>query len=159
MSSGKLQQELQASKPFPSPAHEAVVGIMRTNELLQIRLTRLFREYGVTAQQYNILRILQGSGKPLPCLEIASRMITVVPAITGLIDRLEKAALVRRVRSETDRRVVNVGITDAGTALLAEAEEPLGTLHESLMGHMEPAELEALTALLDKVRAPHQTQD
>ena len=73
---------------------------MRTSDQLQIRFARLFREYGLTPSQYNILRILRGEGKPLPILEIASRTITVVPGITGLIDRLEQAGFVNRLRCE-----------------------------------------------------------
>ena len=68
------------------------MNIVRTSDQLQIRFARLLREYGLTSPtQYNILRILRGEGKPLPILEIASRTITVVPGITGLIDRLEQA--------------------------------------------------------------------
>ena len=69
---------------------------LRTSDQLQIRFTRLFRQYGLTPSQYNILRILRGDGRPLPILEIANRTVTVVPGITGLIDRLEQAQFVRR---------------------------------------------------------------
>ena len=79
---------------------------------MQIRFARLFREYGLTPSQYNVLRILRGEGKPLPILEIASRTITVVPGITGLIDRLEQAGFVNRLRCEKDRRVIYVALTD-----------------------------------------------
>ena len=71
--------------------------------------------------QYNILRILRGEGKPLPILEIASRTITVVPGITGLIDRLERAGFVNRLRCQKDRRVIYVArSTDQGTMTLAD---------------------------------------
>ena len=55
-------------------------------------------KHGLTPSQYNILRILRGEGKPLPIREIASRIIAVVPGITGLIDRLERAGFVNRLR-------------------------------------------------------------
>src|SRR6202049_1238819 len=90
MPTAKLQHELKKKRPFESPEQEAALGILRTSDQLQIRFARLLREHGLTPPQYNVLRILRGEGKPLPILEIASRTITVVPGITGLIDRLER---------------------------------------------------------------------
>src|ERR1700731_3141278 len=98
MTTPKLQHELKKKRPFESPEEEALLSVVRTSDQLQIRSARLLREYGRTSPpQYNILRILRGEGKPLPILEIASRTITVVPGITGLIDRLERAGIVNRV--------------------------------------------------------------
>src|SRR5579885_1842444 len=108
MAGGRLQRELKKRRPFDSPEQEAMLNIARTADRFGICFTRLFREYGLTPSQYNVLRILRGEGKPLPILEIASRTITVVPGITGLIDRLEKAGFVNRVRCEKDRRVIYV---------------------------------------------------
>src|SRR5438128_11023570 len=118
MASGKLQRELKKRRPFESPEQEAMLNIVRTGDRLQIHFTRLFREHGLTPSQYNVLRILRGEGKPLPCLEIAERTLTVVPGITGLIDRLEAAGLVERERSASDRRVVFVALTDRARKLL-----------------------------------------
>ena len=103
MTTPKLQHELKKKRPFESPEQEAALNIVRTSDQLQIRFARMLREHGLTPSQYNVLRILRGEGKPLAILEIASRTITVVPGITGLIDRLEKAGLVQRARCETDR--------------------------------------------------------
>ena len=98
MAEGQLQRELKKRRPFESPAQEAVLNLLRTNDQFMNRLVRLFREYGLTPSQYNVLRILRGEGKPMPILEIGDRMIQVVPAMTGLIDRLEKQDLVTRER-------------------------------------------------------------
>src|SRR6201990_3729827 len=104
MATAKLQHELKKKRPSESLGEEAVLNLVRTSDQLQIRFARLLREYGLTSPtQYNILRILRGEGKPLPILEIASRTITVVPGITGLIDRLEQAGLVHSPRCEEDR--------------------------------------------------------
>src|SRR5919206_4038126 len=112
MATPKLQHELKKKWPFESPEQEAALSILRTNDQLQIRFARLFREYGLTSSQYNVLRILRGEGKPLPILEIASRTVAVVPGITGLIDRLEHAGFVSRVRCEKDRRVIYVALAE-----------------------------------------------
>src|SRR6266446_1382125 len=85
-----LQHELKKNRPFESEEEEAALNIVRTSDQFQIRFARLLREYGLTPSQYNILRILRGEGKPMPILEIAGRTVTVVPGITGLVDRLEK---------------------------------------------------------------------
>ena len=70
----KLQRELKKRGPFASLPQEVILNIARTNDQLLIRVDRLFREYGLTGSQYNVLRILRGEGKPLPILEIAGRM-------------------------------------------------------------------------------------
>jgi DNA-binding MarR family transcriptional regulator len=155
MTTPKLQHELKKKRPFESPEQEAALNIVRTSDRLQIRGARLFREYGLKSpSQYNVLRILRGEGKPLPILEIASRTVTVVPGITGLIDRLEKAGFVNRVRCERDRRVIYVALTDHGTRTLAELDEPIVAMNRKLLGHLSQAELKELIRLLEKVREP-----
>jgi MarR family transcriptional regulator, 2-MHQ and catechol-resistance regulon repressor len=149
---GKLQQEIRKREPFASAEQEAVLNLFRTSDRMQHRFARLFREFGLTPSQYNILRILRGEGKAMPCLEIAQRTITVVPGITGLIDRLETSKLVSRLRSEEDRRVVNVSITQAGEEILARLDEPLLELHRKMMAHFSAEELAELTRLLEKAR-------
>ncbi len=111
------------------------------------------REFGLTPSQYNILRILRGEGKPLPCLEIASRMIQVVPAITGLIDRLEAQQLVQRERCSADRRVIYITITQAGLHLLEKMDRPVLESHKEVMSHMSVEEISQVTRLMEKIRS------
>jgi DNA-binding MarR family transcriptional regulator len=149
-----LQQEIKKRTPFDLPEQEAVLNLFRTTDQLQIRFARLFRQFGLTPQQYNILRILRGEGQPLPILEIAARMITVVPGITGLIDRLESAELVERKRCSEDRRVVYVAISLKALDLLRSIDEPLLVMHQQLLGHMSGEDLLLLSRLLEQARAP-----
>lgn len=149
-----LQRELKKTKPFESLAQEAILNVLRTNDQYQIRFSRLFRPFGLTPSQYNILRILRGEGAPLPILEIANRTITVVPGITGLIDRLEKEGFVARERCAKDRRVVYVALTDKARSTLAALDGPLEELHERLIGHLTKPELKELIRLLEKARGP-----
>lgn len=153
MTSG-LQREIKKKTPFDLPQQEALLNIVRTADQLQIRFARLFRKFGLTPQQYNILRILRGEGRPLPILEIASRMITVVPGITGLIDRLEAASLVERKRCDQDRRVIYVAIAKEAADLLAKIDAPLIAMHKELLGHLTDSELTTLINLLEKARQP-----
>src|SRR5580693_5516552 len=150
----KLQQELKKKRPFESPGQEAALNIVRTSDQLQIRCARLLREHDLTPSQYNVLRVLRGEGKPLPILEIASRTITVVPGITGLIDRLEQEGFVSRLRCEKDRRVIYVALTDQGMTTLSALDQPLNDLHHKLLDHLSRTELKDLIQLLEKVRAP-----
>src|SRR3954471_7244270 len=152
MSGGRLQQELKKRRPFDSPQEEATLNIARPADRFGIRFSRLFREYGLTSSQYNVLRILRGEGKPLPILEVAGRTVTVVPGITGLVDRLEQAGWVRRERCPDDRRVIFVAITEAAAELLARLDGPVKELHRKLFAHMAKAELESLIGLLEKAR-------
>ena len=131
MASHKLQAEIGKRRPFGSPREEAMLNLLRTADQVQIRFTRLFREYGLTSSQYNVLRILRGEGKPLPILEIAQRTVTVVPGITGLIDRLEQAGMVRRQRCPEDRRVIFVAISEPAIGLLARLDGPVQELQKA----------------------------
>ena len=152
MPTGQLQRELKKRQPFESPEVEAILNILRTSDQFHNRFGRLFRQYGLTSSQYNVLRILRGEGKPLPSLEIADRMVQVVPAITGLIDRLEKQKLVKRRRCTEDRRVVYVELTNKADRLLKEIDPVEVRLHKRLIGHLTRRELKELSRLLAKAR-------
>jgi DNA-binding MarR family transcriptional regulator len=154
MPGGRLQTELKKRRPFDLLEQEAALNIARTADRFGICFARLFREFGLTPSQYNVLRILRGEGKPLPILEVADRMLAVVPGITGLIDRLEAQGLVARERSTEDRRIVYVAITPKGVELLGRIDEPEAALHKKLIGHLTPDELRALIRLLEKARQP-----
>jgi len=149
---GRLQRELKKKRPFDSPEEEALLNLWRTHDRFQIQFARFFREFGLTSSQYNVLRILRGEAKRLPCLEIAERLITPVPAITGLIDRLEAMELITRDRSTDDRRVVFVAISPKGLDKIKQMDAPLAALHKQLIGHLTRAELSALSQLLEKAR-------
>ena len=149
----RLKDELKMRRPFDSLEQEALLNIMRTADQFQNRFGRLLREYDLTPSQYNILRILRGEGKPPPALEVAGRMIQVVPAITGLIDRLESAGMVTRARCTEDRRVVYIEITDKALRTLAKMDQPLNDMHRALLGHLTRAELKELIHTLEKARS------
>ena len=149
---GKLEGELKKRDGFATPQQSVVVGLLRTNDQFQYRFARLFREHRLTQPQYNVLRILRGEGAPLPCLEVADRLIAMVPAITGLVDKLEARGLVTRVRSESDRRVWLIDLTDAGRELLAQLDRPVLDLHARLCRALTDDECRQLAGLLEKAR-------
>ena len=140
-----LQREIRKKKPFELAEEEANLNLLRTAEALAFPFDRLFAESRISGPQYNILRILRGhGGRGLPCSEIGTQMISRMPDMTRLIDRLEQAGLVRRCRTTEDRRVVLTCITDEGLALLARLDRPVRELHEQTLGHLTHAELREL---------------
>ncbi|QDV35725.1 MarR family winged helix-turn-helix transcriptional regulator [Tautonia plasticadhaerens] len=152
MATRRLKDELKKRLPFDSLEQEASLNLARTADRHNIAFARLFREYGLTSSQYNVLRILRGEGGPLPILEVAGRMVAAVPGITGLVDRLEAMGLVCRDRSTEDRRVVFASITPRGTALLGRLDRPVAELHGRLLGHLSKADLAELIRLLEMAR-------
>src|SRR5688572_24503804 len=140
-----LKDEIKKKKPFDHPAEEAYLNLLRTTTVLAADFERLLKDAGLSEPQYNVLRILRGAsegargdggGVGLPCLEVASRMITRVPDITRLVDRLEAAGLVERSRTSEDRRVVLVKITKKGLEAISPLDGPLAEVHKRQMGHM-----------------------
>jgi len=150
-----LQKELQKKKPFECPEQEVAINLLRTTDFLSREGHALFERHGISGQQYNVLRILRGHRETgLPCQKIVAQMITQMPDITRLVDRLEASGFVRRERTEQDRRLVIVHITALGTDLLAELDQPILDLHRGQMKHMTRAELSELNRLLEKLRRP-----
>jgi DNA-binding MarR family transcriptional regulator len=120
-------------------------------------IAELLKAHGVSAPQFNILRILrgarhQGSGGGLAAGEICARLIAHAPDLTRLLDRMAAQGLVVRAREESDRRVVTARITDKGLALLAALDAPLAELHKGHLGHLGPERLRALKDLLEAAR-------
>ena len=139
--------------PNKPPRHKAVViAVLHTADRLRRSGEALLAPHDITLQQFNVLRILRGARPEGLCtLMIAQRMIEQTPGITRLIDRLEKKGLVRRVRSEEDRRQVWCRITPAGERLLARLDNPVEEFDRAAVRGLSPADQERLTALLGLV--------
>ncbi len=132
---------------------EAYLELCRTTDLLSRRLGGLLKAEDLSANQYNILRILRGSPDGLPCGEIGNRMITRDPDITRLLDRLEKRELITRCRETKDRRMVMARIAPGGLKLLAELDEPVREAHAGQLAHLGRKRLWALMELLQEARS------
>ena len=151
----RLQEELRQGPPFHSVYQEAALGLLRTADVLHRCFEALYEPYGITAQQYNVLRILRGARpKPLPTMEIAERMIERAPGITRLVDRLADKGLVSRERCPTDRRQVLCEITASGLELLEDLDEPVARADDEMLSMLSEDEARTLVSLLDRVREP-----
>jgi DNA-binding MarR family transcriptional regulator len=158
-----LRRELKQTKPFRSTQAEAYLNVLRTAEYLSRAVEQHLKTFGLTGTQYNVLRILRGAGeRGLTCGEIAGRMITHVPDVTRLLDRLEAKGWLARTRDNPDRRVVVTRITPEGRALADRLDAPVLAMHARLLAHLNGRELKELIRELEKVRAkpdttPHET--
>jgi DNA-binding MarR family transcriptional regulator len=154
-----MANDRPAAPHFDSLAQEVFLGLWRTYDRLRAYEDELFAGFELTAQQYNVLRLLRAA-KPetVPTLSLSERLVSRAPDVTRMIDRLEERGLVVRERSTGDRRVVRVGITDAGFDLLAKIAGPLGECHAKQLGHLSPADLKTLSELLAEARRPHEPE-
>src|SRR5882672_6013495 len=118
-----LRDEIKQTRPFSSLEQEALLSIERTAAVLLHRAAEAFKPFDITPTQYNVLRILRGAGRDGLCRnEVRERLVSPVPDVTRLIDRLEDAGLVERERDEEDRRLVTTRITKNGLGLLAQLD-------------------------------------
>jgi DNA-binding MarR family transcriptional regulator len=148
-----LETEIQQSQPFESPADRALLNVLRTSSLLEQASKRFFKQWGLTQTQYNALRILRGTHpSTLLCRELGERLVSPVPDVTRLIDRLTRKNLAYRTLDPADRRVIRLGITNEGLETLADIDEPLREWTERRLGHMSPRDLEELSRLLERAR-------
>jgi DNA-binding MarR family transcriptional regulator len=135
-------------------AERTALKLMQVNEYLDAGRTAIFKAHGLSAPQYNVLRILRGSaGTDLSCQEVGRRMVARVPDVTRLLDRLEQRGLIARRRSDVDRRVVRTRITPAGLELLGAIDGPLRARIRRDFAGLDDDALGRLEVLLDTLLA------
>ena len=148
-----LKTELKQRQPFRSLGHEAHLSILRTAAELEHAFESALKPHGITATQYNVLRILRGAGPAGLCRnEIGARMVRRVPDVTRLLDRMEDVKLIARERGGDDRRFVTTRITAAGLKVLAALDPVADEFADTVLGHLGDARLQTLVDLLGRVR-------
>ena len=149
-----LRDELRQKKPFKSLREEALLSIARTDAVVRENLDRVLAPHGLSMAQYNVLRILRGAGREGLCRnDIGERLITRMPDVSRLLDRMEAAGLVSRERSTEDRRLVNTTLTARGRALVDELDSHVARHQAEQVGHLTDAQLRSLIDLLSLVRS------
>jgi DNA-binding MarR family transcriptional regulator len=142
---------------FDSPQQEAFLELWRTYDRLAIVEDAWLGKYDLSPQQYNALRLMRAARpERMQTLRLAERLISRAPDISRLIDRLEARGLADRRRPADNRRIVTVGITDAGLALLADLDREVIDCHRRQLGHLPADQLATLIRLLRSARAPHE---
>ncbi|NCT94196.1 MAG: MarR family transcriptional regulator [Chitinophagaceae bacterium] len=148
----KLEQAIQSTK-FKNEVHKAGLNVLYTAWWLKTAMSRELKEFGLTHEQYNVLRILKGKHPDQVCVkDIACRMIEKSSNVPRIIDRLELKKLVKRTTSATDKRETVITLTQSGMAVLASSTENLNRVMDELVQLCE-TDASALNQLLEKMRA------
>jgi len=144
---------------FDSPQQEVFLNLWRTYDRLRLLEDELFGRYDLTAQQYNALRLIRAAHpEKVATLSLASKLVSRAPDITRLLDKLKDRGLIDRERPAHNRRIVKIGMTQAGNVLLDELTLAVRDCHERQLGHLRPAEMRGLVELLKKARQPHEPE-
>ena len=150
-----LRDELRQRRPFTSRAEEAHLNLVRTAAILSEGVERVLKPAGISLPQYNVLRILRGAGDQGLCRnELRDRLLTRMPDVTRLLDRMEDAGLVIRTRETADRRQVRTHLTPRGREVVDGLDDAIATEHQARLGHLAEHELATLITLLETVRHP-----
>ncbi|MFT4543567.1 MAG: MarR family 2-MHQ and catechol resistance regulon transcriptional repressor [Bacteroidia bacterium] len=147
-----LEEDIKQEKGFRNQRQKAMVNIFYTEGWLRNRLAETLKPHELTSQQYNVLRILRGSNpKPMSTSCVRSRMLDKMSDVSRIVDRLFKKTLVDKQLCSTDKRLVDVFITDAGLILLDKIDESMDGM-DKMFSNITDGEAETLNQILDKLR-------
>jgi DNA-binding MarR family transcriptional regulator len=145
-----LEDEIKQRK-FRNEHQKAAINLIYTSSWLNEQMKYFFDNYDITAQQFNILRILRGAGEPLSTMQIRERMLDKMSDTSRIVDRLVKKEMVKKNIRKTDRRLVDVTITEKGKQLLAELDSKDSEMDAILRG-LDETDVKQINHLLDKLR-------
>ena len=149
----RLRDEIRQQRPFTSAEQEAHLSIVRTASVLIAGLEQVLKPAGLSLAQYHVLRILRGAEPDGLCRnDVRDRMLTRMPDMTRLLDRMEASGLVSRTRDTEDRRLVTTRITAKGTRLLKQLADAVAAEHRRRLGHVGRRQLQTLIDLLGVIR-------
>ncbi|WP_186755926.1 MarR family winged helix-turn-helix transcriptional regulator [Echinicola salinicaeni] len=147
----KLEEAIQ-QKTFKSPVNKAVVNLLYTQSYIVTKQVKLFKPFGISPEQYNVLRILRGHHPdPMTVSSIQDRMLNKMSNASRLVEKLKQKGFVTRKECPNDRRQVDITITDEGLVLLDRLDEEIQKLNNEVI-HLSNEEVNILNDLLDKLR-------
>ena len=144
---GDISKDINSK--FNNNKVKALLNIIYTANWISSKQNTFFKPYGISPQQFNILRILRGAGKAIKVQTIKERMLERAPNATRLMDKLCDKQLISRLPCPEDRRVVHIEITHHGLKLLDEISI---NLKDDLLENLTEKEADQLSDLLDKIR-------
>ena len=154
----KIEEVIQ-QRAFKNERQKATVNVLYTHNWLTTHIKDFLKPYGVTMQQFNVLRILRGSSPSSLCAkDITDRMIDKNSNTTRIMDKLIKKGYINKCRGEVDRREVNISITEAGLELLKQIDQEESIDKPNYL-NLSDAEAGLLSALLDKLREEEQIEN
>lgn len=146
----RIDEELKSR--FESEQQKAMLNVLFTANWFKSQQVGLFKPYGISPQQYNILRILRGAKERVNMHCVKERMIDRAPNATRLTDKLIAKGLVERERCEEDRRVVFVRISERGLELLITIDKKSRAIMQGTEDRLAPKDAALLNQLLDSWR-------
>jgi len=147
----RIEEEIQQTKPFPNPQTKALVNLAFTSSWIEGEQAKFLKPFGISIQQYNILRILKGRRpKPATVKLLIERMIDKNSNASRLVDKLLNKGLLERNACLEDRRRVDVTITEAGLAMIDKVTTAME--QSSVLLYLDDQEANQLSDLLDKMR-------
>jgi DNA-binding MarR family transcriptional regulator len=150
-------QALEKSIGFDSSEQRVFLHLWRTYDLFKEIEDTCLSQFGLTPQQYNVLRILKAAApKGMQTMQLGQRMISRGPDMTRMLDRLEAKQLITRERGKENRRAVEAVITSEGLELLKKMEADIVAMHEHQLGHLSSNQQTQLVRLLRLARQPHE---
>ena len=142
---------------FDSIEQQVYLSLWRSYDRLRAIEEELFERWDLTAQQYNVMRLLSAKHpNSVATTQLSQRLISRAPDITRMLDKLENRGWIRRERSTEDRRAVMVAITRQGLALLKKIAGPVKEMHVAQSGHLTVDQMRTLIGLLEVIRSPHE---
>jgi DNA-binding MarR family transcriptional regulator len=145
-----LERDINQTK-FRSEFQKSAINLIYTYNWMNEQMKVFFDPYDITAQQFNILRILRGAAEPLSTLQIRQRMLDKMSDTSRIVDRLVKKGLVKKNTCRSDRRLVDVVITEKGKMLLEELDKKSDAM-DSILKNLSEADAKKLNQLLDQAR-------
>jgi DNA-binding MarR family transcriptional regulator len=134
---------------FESDEQHLYDTLSQTHDILGAAFNQMFQGYDLTHTQFMVMKVIQAAGiDGIATQKIGQRILTRVPDVTRILDRLVRNGLVQRIRSEQDKRVLFVSLTNEGKTIMDELVEPVNELRSSLFAHMSVAKQTQLNALL-----------
>jgi len=147
----KIEDEIKQSK-FHSEYQKLAINILFTNQWLTTNTTKILKPFGISPQQYNVLRILKGqSPNAISVSNIMDRMIDKMSNTSRLVEKLRQKELIERVTCEKDRRQVDVKITKKGLDLLEKVKTEMNAF-KTISNNLTEKEAKTINELLDKMR-------
>jgi DNA-binding MarR family transcriptional regulator len=146
-----INQDIKQQRQFRNEHHKATVNILFSSNWLMENIKKFLQAEDITPQQYNILRILRGNGKPLSTLQIRERMLDKMSDTSRIVDRLLKKGLAEKKTSQADKRLVDVTISKKGLDALERLDKNNASL-DGILFNLDHDEAKALNDLLDKMR-------
>jgi DNA-binding MarR family transcriptional regulator len=137
---------------FRNEFQKSAINLIYTFNWMNERMKGIFDQHDITPQQFNILRILRGAGEPLSTLQIRQRMLDKMSDTSRIVDRLLKKELVKKTVCKSDRRLVDIVITERGKKIL-EKIDACNEEMDSILKRLSVADAKKLNQLLDKIRS------